>query len=58
MRALAIIFDTPFFNLAPRVVERNEDMLIETFLAQACVETFDVRILSGLLGSMNCSRTP
>ena len=39
MRAFLIVLDAPLFDLAARVVERNEDLLVEAFLAQARVET-------------------
>ena len=48
MRAFSIILDAPLFNLAARVVERNKDVLVEAFFAQARIETLDVRVLDRL----------
>src|SRR5712692_7887786 len=48
MRAFPILLDAPHFDLDPRIVERNEDVLIEAFLAQPRVETLDVRVLDRL----------
>jgi hypothetical protein len=38
MRPLAVVLHSPQFDLAPRVIERDKDLLIETLLAQAAVE--------------------
>jgi hypothetical protein len=48
MGALPIVLDAPRFNLAPRIVERNENVFIQAFLAQARIETLDVRVLNRL----------
>ena len=48
MRAFPIVLDAPLFDLAARVVERNEDVLVEAFLAQARIETLNVRVLDRL----------
>jgi hypothetical protein len=48
MRAFPIVVDAPLFDLAARVVERNKDVLVEALLAQARVETLDVRVLDRL----------
>jgi hypothetical protein len=48
MWAFAIVCDPPLFDLAPRVIERDEDVFVETFLAQPRVETLDVRVLDRL----------
>jgi len=45
MWAFAVICDPPLFDFAPRVIEGNEDVFVEAFLAQPRVETLDVRIL-------------
>ncbi len=48
MRALAIVLFTPGFYLAPRVVERDEDLLVETLLAQPALERFHEGVLNRL----------
>ena len=45
MRAFPIVLDAPVFDLAARVVERNEDVFIQAFLAQARIEALDVGVL-------------
>src|ERR1019366_1004983 len=46
--AHAVVVLAPCFDLAPRVVERNENLFVEAFLTQASVETFDEGVLDGL----------
>ena len=48
MRAFLIVLDAPLFDLAARIGERNEDVFIQAFLAQARIEAFDVRVLNRL----------
>ena len=48
MWTFPIVFDAPFFDLAARVVERHEDVLIKIFLSQPRIETLDVRVLDRL----------
>ena len=48
MGTFAIVLDAPFFDLAPRIVERNENVFIQAFLAQARIETLDVCVLDRL----------
>jgi hypothetical protein len=48
MRPFAVVFDAPFFDLVARVVEREEDMLVQAFLAQPRIEALDVRVLDRL----------
>ena len=38
VRTLAIVRNSPPLDLAPRVVERDEYLLVEALLAQAAVE--------------------
>ena len=48
MRAFPIVLDAPLFDLAPRIVERNENVLVEAFLAQPRIEALDMRVLDRL----------
>ena len=48
MGAFPIVVNAPLFDFDPCVGERNEDVLIKTFLAQARIETLDVRVLDRL----------
>src|SRR5260221_11413292 len=48
MRPFPIVLDAPRFDLVPRIVERNEDVFIQAFLAQPCIEALDVRVLNRL----------
>ena len=48
----------PLLDLAARIVERDEDVLVEAFLAQAALKVSMNAFWIGLPGSMNCSRTP
>ena len=48
MRAFPIVFDSPLLDLDPRIVERNENVFIQAFLAQARIETLDVCVLDRL----------
>jgi hypothetical protein len=48
MRAFPIVLDAPVFDLAARIVERNEDVFIQAFLAQARIEALDVGVLDRL----------
>ena len=48
MGTFAIVLDAPFFDLAARIVERDEDVLVEAFLAQPRIEALDVRVLDRL----------
>ena len=48
MRRLLIVFDSSLFDLAARVVERDEDVFVQTFLSQAAVEALDEGILDRL----------
>jgi hypothetical protein len=48
MRALPIVLDAPLFDLAARILERDENVFIQAFLAQARIETLDVRVLDRL----------
>jgi len=38
MGPFTVVLHPPLLDLAPRVIERDEDLLIETLLAQAAVE--------------------
>ena len=58
MGTFLIILDAPRFNLAARIVERNEDVFIQAFLAQARIEALDVGVLDRLARFDDCSRTP
>ena len=44
MGAFLIVLEAPLFDLEPCVGERNEDVLIKTFVAQARIGAFDVRV--------------
>ena len=44
--------------LLPRIVERDEDVLVEALLAQPALKLSMKAFWIGLPGSMNCSRTP
>jgi len=48
MEAFPIVLDAPLFDLEPRIVERNEDVFIQAFLAQARIEALDVGVLDRL----------
>ena len=48
MGAFPIVLDSPRFDLAPRIVERDENVFIQEFLAQPCIEALDVRVLNRL----------
>jgi hypothetical protein len=48
MGAFLIVLDAPLFDLAARIVERNEDVFIQAFLAQARIEALDVGVLDRL----------
>src|SRR6266478_3745939 len=48
MWTLPIVLDGPFFYLAARIVERNENVLVKAFLAQPRIEALDVRVLDRL----------
>ena len=48
MRSFPIVLDAPVFDLAARIVERNEDVFIQAFLAQARIEALDVGVLDRL----------
>jgi len=45
VRSFPVIVDSPLFDLTPRIVERNEDVLAEALLAQAAVEALDEGVL-------------
>ena len=45
MGAFPIILDAPLFDLAARIGERNEDVFIQAFLAQARIEALDKAVL-------------
>jgi hypothetical protein len=45
MRTLPIIGETPSFDLDACIVERNKDMLVEAFVAQAAIEGLDEAVL-------------
>ena len=40
MGAFAIVLDAPLLDLAARIVERNEDVFIQAFLAKARIEAY------------------
>jgi F0F1-type ATP synthase alpha subunit len=42
MGTFAIVGDAPAFDLAPGVVERKEDVLVEALFLQTGIETLDV----------------
>ena len=48
MGAFPIVLDAPRFDLVPRIVERNENVFIQAFVAQPCIEALDVRVLNRL----------
>ncbi len=48
MRPLLIVFDSPSLDFAARVVERDEDVFVQTFLSQAAVEAIDEEVLDRL----------
>ena len=48
MGAFLIVLDAPLFDLAARIVERNEDVFIQAFLAQVRIEALDVGVLDRL----------
>ena len=48
MWTFPIVLDAPCFDLAARIVERNENVLVEAFLAQPLIEALDVRVLDRL----------
>src|SRR5271168_2764605 len=48
MRPFPIVLDAPRFDLVPRIVECKEDVFIQAFVAQPCLEALDVRVLNRL----------
>jgi len=44
MRTFAVVRDTPAFNLPAGVIERKEDVLVETLFSQPCIEALDVAL--------------
>jgi len=48
MGTLPIVRIAPAFDLAPSVVERQKDVLVETLLPQPGIETFNVGVLDRL----------
>jgi len=45
---LPIVRNAPAFDLSPGVIERQEDVLVETFFSQPGIETLDIGILDRL----------
>jgi hypothetical protein len=48
MRPLAVVLHAPLLDSLARIGERNKDLLVEAFIAQAAIERFDERILDRL----------
>src|SRR5450631_3075659 len=48
MRPFPIVLDAPRFDLVPRIVECKENVFIQAFVAQPCIEALDVRVLNRL----------
>src|SRR5512137_2990385 len=48
VRPFPIVFDSPPFDFASRVVKRDEDMLVQALLAQPAVEALDEGVLDRL----------
>src|SRR5216683_7166288 len=45
VRPFAIVFDSPPLDFATRIVERDEDLLVQSLLAQPAVEALDEGVL-------------
>ena len=48
MGTFAIVCDAPAFDLAAGIIERKEDVLVETLFPQPGIETLDVSVLDRL----------
>ena len=48
VRPFPIVFDSPLFDFAARIVERDEDVFVETLLPQPAVEALDEGVLNRL----------
>ncbi len=47
-----VIRHAPRFDLGPRVIQRQEPVLVQTLLAQAAVERLDVSVIGRLSGTL------
>ena len=50
MRPVLIVIDSPRFNLLSGIVERYEDISLQTLIAKPSIETLNHRILHGFAG--------
>ena len=50
MGTFAVVRDTPAFDLGTGIIEREEDMLIETLFPQPRIEALDVGVLNRFAG--------
>jgi hypothetical protein len=57
MGTFAIVRDTPAFDLAAGIIQRKEDVLVETLFPQPGIEALDVGVLNRFAGRYNCSFT-
>ena len=48
MRPVLIVIDSPRFNLLSGIVERHEDIGVQTLISKRAVETLNKRILNRL----------
>lgn len=48
MRTLLVVLDHPPINGLAYIIEAQEQMLVQQFVAERTVETFNVRVLVGL----------
>ncbi len=57
MRPLGVVIKPPGFDKFPGVLEIEEPVFVEAFVAHRSVEALDEGVLEGLPGWMNCSST-
>ena len=50
MRAFCVVVDPPVFDDLARFCDTGEPVLVQAFLSETPIETFDVRVLGRLAG--------